>query len=348
MSMNDKKMKDAMRIFEALSGVDEELLAKCEDATDKGTVISFKKSRPIRYYGKIMAACLCFVVMGALLRTAGPLISNTKSSETALNFSAIQEVDSAKDDAMAEEEKAEAVTDEISEVEMAEDGMGNAPAEGVPDLKQTQEAEMDTGKSGSQEQKNQENQMKGTQDDIEKADAAAQTEVSCPKNSVEKITLAEAKEETVLGEYVPGTVPAGYTFESASKSINEATGETESITLCWTKGMDDILIVISKATTEDMGIVDITKPETYDVHQYEIPYADTVPENYRSTFQDPVFAEKDFSLEIVKARMKVIADQGDTDTPRGEFTVLYDSGILVRFNGDSDAESIYEMFLSMK
>ena len=45
--------------------------------------------------------------------------------------------------------------------------------------------------------------------------------------------------------------------------------------------------------------------------------------------------------------MKSYDDQGDTDTPRGNFSVLYEGGVLIRFSGRGTAEEIWEMFCSM-
>ena len=45
--------------------------------------------------------------------------------------------------------------------------------------------------------------------------------------------------------------------------------------------------------------------------------------------------------------MKSYDDAGDTDTPRGNFSVLYPDGVVVRFNGRGTAQEIWEMFCSM-
>ena len=37
-------------------------------------------------------------------------------------------------------------------------------------------------------------------------------------------------------------------------------------------------------------------------------------------------------------------DSGDTDTPRGNFAVLYSDGVLVEFSGRGTAEEIWNMF----
>ena len=78
---------------------------------------------------------------------------------------------------------------------------------------------------------------------------------------------------------------------------------------------------------------------------YDIPYAETVPEEYRVCFDNPIFMQKDISLDLVQSRMKVVADAGDTGTPRGNFSIIYPEGILLDFNGDGTAEEIWEMLL---
>ena len=69
--------------------------------------------------------------------------------------------------------------------------------------------------------------------------------------------------------------------------------------------------------------------------------------NVTKSYPNGYVAGKDFNLEIVKSRIKSYDDQGDTDTPRGNFSVLYEGGVLIRFNGRGTAEEIWEMFCSM-
>lgn len=350
MSKKEKKMADAMRIFEALSGVDEELLIRCEDSVEVSATT--KKVRPIWYYGKAIAACLCFVVMGVALWSAGPILFDGTKNSSDSAYSAEMQAKNAAQDAVENMD--------LADVAAADGGGSEQPAEGVTESTNATAS----GQISKSEETSNEN---GTASSVSDGKTGAATEerladkdvdkevlsdnieaVVCPKDPAEAITLAEAKETALLGEYVPETLPAGYILESVRKFCNEDTNEVAYITLCWTKGMDTIFMTISKVDAADITTIDITKPETYDVHRYEIPYADTVPEAYRSSFHNPVFAEGDFARDIVKARMKVVADQGDTDTPRGNFAVLYDEGVLVEFNGDGDAESIFEMFSSLQ
>ena len=155
--------------------------------------------------------------------------------------------------------------------------------------------------------------------------------------------LAQAREDAVLGAYVPTALPAGYAFEEGHR-VTES--QEPNMTLCWIRGMDSITLHLER-TANPPATVDVEETESYDQRLYEVPYGETVPEEYRQTFDNPVFAVEDFNLEIVKSRMKSYDDQGDTDTPRGNFSVLYEGGVLIRFNGRGTAEEIWEMFCSM-
>lgn len=338
MSKKEKEMADAMRIFEALSGVDEELLIRCEDSAQASATT--KKVRPIWYYGKAIAACLCFVVMGVALWSAGPILFGSTKNSADTAYSVEMQSNNAAADAIA-----------------ADEDMTAGPAEGkeesaddvAPEQTSESEDKVAAGTSASDAENGAVAEELLQDKELTGDGTGNATEMEgCLKTPGEVITLAQAKETALLGEYVPKTLPDGYAFESARRVCNEETGEDLYITLCWTRGMDDIFMTISKVDAAGVPVVDITKPETYDVHFYDIPYADTVPEAYRSSFQSPVFTEADFALDIIKARMKVVADAGDTDTPRGNFAVLYDEGVLVEFNGNGDAESIFEMFSSLQ
>ena len=308
----EKNREDAMRIFEALSHVDEALLARCEEPVER----TFVRKRPVWYYGSAVAACLCLLICGAALVNGRVFLNKSSDADCAVSL-----------ESMKEEIAGDAGGAEAGEVAQS--------AAYVSDAAETQEKMQEAKKENAIE--NETDGKSGQQQDT------AVTE-SCLPYEGEKITLQEARSVAVFGEYVPDYVPSGYVLESVYREKNGETGDTESISLCWTHGMDSIFWTISMADAASISVVDISRPETYDVHLYEIPYADTVPQEYRQVFDNPVFAEADFSLELVKSRMKVISDVGDTDTPRGDFSVLYENGVLVRFNGRGDAESIYQMF----
>lgn len=342
MSKQEMEMKGAMRIFEALSGVDEELLIRCEEKT--------KKTVPFWYYGKVLAACLCFVVMGALLWSVRPVMDMASKSSGGVDMAApaaAQEPESAmetmmeeaacENEALPESAAGQSGTkmerDENTGYDKGENGNVN---DSLTDL---------TGNvAGSQVEDGEVAETESIKQESAKMEV---TQQGAPLDNRKVLSLEEAKTVSVLGEYVPTVIPAGYTFENARLAEQSISGEAERLSLCWVNGMDDIQITISYAT-EDIVTVDVDKTETYDVHLYEIPYASTVPQEYRTVFNNPVFAAEDFALDIVEMRMKTMADAGDTATPRGNFGVLYDNNVLVEFNGHGDAESIYAMMISHK
>ena len=343
MSQEEKKLSGAMRIFEALSNVDEELLAKCEDGVQpavKNRVQKSKRSKReiLRYTGTLTAAACVFVVCIALWRTGG---FEYAAKDAAVGRNEAAEAPAASAEAQAVEEKATA--EEVFE------GVGEALPEAAPEseMEQTNGSSDSVDKEQASGIEDTDSMKQGsTQDLNQKVGQAAVTEAL--KDTRVDITETEARQLTTIGKYIPTTLPAGYVWESG-KTYAEGEDSTGAyVSLNWSRGMDSIHLTISTVEYEDLLLTDVTAKETYDVHLYEIPYAETVPAEYREIFNEPIFTEADFTLEIVEKRIKSVADLGDTDTPRGQCAVLYEEGVLVRFNGRGTAEEIWEMFQSIQ
>lgn len=318
MSREEKKLSGAMRLFEALSDVDEELLAKADEAEEGAARKDKRKIRTFRGSKVRMAACLAaaaslFLVVGAVWSGA-PMLNGKKSAETALMTSGSW-LENTEADAAAE------VTENLAEEAFGVDLEKAVEEEKAEDI-------------GNIENKDTSKREEG---------AVTQCVGSIPPDDRVELSEEEAYAAEVLGAYIPSNIPKGYIWESARASVNAKTGEYESIFLCWTKGMDSIMITVSKADVENLVVTDITQKEAYDVSLYDIPYAETVPEKYSVCFDNPIFMWKDMSLDLVQSRMKVVADAGDTDTPCGNFSIIYPEGILLDFNGDGTAEEIWEM-----
>lgn len=298
MSNQMDKQSGAMRIFEALSSVDEELLERSEGCAQ---VIPFRKAT------RIMAACASLLVVGLVTWTGlQTFVGEDKAASDCAAPESMKEMSVADADAPAE----------------AEECMPEADAE----YSRVTEGEIDSVTTEGMAEENQN----------------AMWDVGSPLQQVQKM-LSEEELRGVerLGGYIPTAIPKGYVFENGYQTAEG------NIHACWSKGMDTIMLFVSiyeesPETKERMA--EVSQSETYDVHLYEIPYATTVPEEYRLVFSNPIFEEKNFSAEVVQARMKSVADAGDTETPRGNFEVLYESGVLVRFSGDGSAEQIWEMF----
>ena len=175
---------------------------------------------------------------------------------------------------------------------------------------------------------------------------AGQEVTGCPAAPPQqKLTEAQAR-ESGLGDYVPEVLPAGYVFDEASLQTEAEDSQSPSdLRLTWSRGMDYITLHITRHEMQEISVVDVNAPETYDQRLYEIPLGDSVPREYWESVQNPVFAAEDLSLEVIETRMVSMAgDSGDTDTPRGNFAVLYSGGVLVEFSGRGTAEEIWNMF----
>lgn len=320
-SIQEKKMDGAMRIFAALSGVDEELLANSE--AERAVNLTAQRSNKIKYMtrfrhgGAVLVAAVCVLAVGiGVWRMNGPMFV-TKENASGTNY----------------------VT--VMDSKESYSGVAEEPAAGHESAAAMPEATIEEEKIADREPVETDN---GIGTEINDLKEKLEQEKLVGQDIRIEITEAEARQMTVLGEYVPTVLPAGYSWEEGR---TYAESEEEAIYLTWTRGLDSISLTISKAVAAEIQLSDVAATETYDVQLYEIPYAETVPKEYRKTFDNPVFAEKDFSLEIVEARMKSVADAGDTDTPRGNFAVLFEDGVLVYFNGRGTAQEIWEMFQSM-
>ncbi len=339
----DGRLSGAMRIFEALSSVDEELLERSETSP---------KVVPFRKYAKVMAACVCIVILGTAV-FAGRSMFSVKNS-TSSDCAAEEQQFAADADGAGYGAAQEAAEDAAAEG-IAEEGVTEAEQEKnrLTESLQNGSEESDTGMIAGSQMTSDINELQNEQELLEKNEQDDGLLWDMEPSFVSDLVSDPLDEAAIrateeLGAYLPTELPAGYVYESGYRT-GEADG-AESISVLWSHGMDTIHISISRyEESEEMQerLADISRPETYDVYFYEIPYCDSVPEEYYMTFHYPIFRESDFCLDIVKMRMMSVSDQGDTDTPRGSFAVLYDGGVLVEFNGDGDAESIWNMFQSI-
>ena len=346
-----RKQEEAVRILDALSGVDEELLERCEAAgrqcaagagDEAGRAAGTKALRriPARRYLGTCAAALMLVAVGAVSWRAfsisgdkGSGSSRNEGAESLLTDFAVASDANLKSGGLESGELLEKDVRESSpweDFDGVQNGAGGsmvtasaAPA-AIPEK---------TGNSCVEDKK-----------DSQEADW-----VIVPEKYF-LLTAEEARQVELLGDYVRTRLPSGYVFESAryeeETEQSDGSGEQGSLTLLWSRGEDDIMLSIRQAggTVET---ADVKKPETYDERLYEIPFGSAVPEEYWETFSHPVFAKADFSLEIVNSRViSYDGDGGDTSTPRGHFSVLYDD-VLICFNGGGMPEEIWEMFASI-
>lgn len=162
----------------------------------------------------------------------------------------------------------------------------------------------------------------------------------------ERPTWEEAMADEKFGDYVPADVPDGFTFEGAWREWGKG---RDYLTLNWSGYYTNLSIDIRDADTwVDFTLTDPADRERYDVSLYTIPYGESVPEEYRQEFDNPVFAVEDVTPEVVAARMRwVDDDSGDVDSWRGDFYVYYESeNVLVRYDLDGvTPQEAYDLIL---
>lgn len=340
-----KERQEALKIMEALSGVDEELLERSEAAGSDGAAGKERHGRLTWGYWCRRAAVFALIAVGAVSWGGYMLINESEkvSDGTTGNFSAD----------LAQENGGEAQSKQANYVSGVPGDVPDGPTEFPPEPMANYWYDMSGGVTmdeyaletdimpESYEKVEQENH-EGMRD-YEGADSPLTSNgmESCQQLEMRKLTEGEARELETLGAYVPSTLPSGYVFESACYDAERGT-----LMLCWSRGMDSVRLSVRQEGMVET--VDVTRPELYDERLYEIPYAESVPQEYWGTFNSPVFSKDDFSLEIVRSRViSYSGDSGDTSTPRGSFSMLYDDGVLVRFSGRGTPEQIWEMFASI-
>ncbi len=302
----------AYRLFEALSGVDADLLERSEKSEGKKVI-------PFSRFVYVAAACICLLAVGATILLQPKQRANESTAEHAsLADFAMLEKNAVAEDGMAENN---AVRHESIAIE--------APsADAVFDF--ADEAEEDTTEGIALEESGK------TSDKImPKEELVSVSKDRLNGRSIE--TLEQVQEE--LAPYLL-LVPSGYGFEGAY----ESDGVT---TVVWSMGMQDIWWSVEKVNPEDINCVDVSATERYDVHRYEIPYAETVPVELWEDFRNPIFAAGDLDITVLERRIKAAQDAGDEGKLRGDFSILFPDGTLARYNGCGSAKQVWSMLEPM-
>ncbi|MCM1099963.1 MAG: hypothetical protein NC079_06315 [Clostridium sp.] len=342
-----RRREAAMRLFEALSGVDEEYLAAGEAEVDVEENRAENTGRRadrhgavpfLQRYGKAVAAALCLAVLGAsYLSLRYGVIPRSADSSGGM----------ARDmnGAPAWESAAEAQMYDTAPMAVAQSEgnfAGGAAEDGAAGIgyAQSPEAAAGAANDGVDQQlalNGVENQKGNVTTELtEKSKEGLQVMIddTSATTASKEITVRQAQQYAVVGAFLPTVWPAD---GEVTAVYGDDTAGQESVTFRWTYGnqWDDFTV-----TVQNLG---------EDVPDYvTVSMADkAAPE----TCDDPVFRAEDFDRDCVEARIVSNGgDRGDTDTPRGRFAVLYQSGeeyVLVSFNGRGSTEEIWEMMDSV-
>lgn len=158
----------------------------------------------------------------------------------------------------------------------------------------------------------------------------------------EYASLEAARQETAFAPWLPEETPAGYGEFYGRMTWQQ--GLEHTMYLRWSRGYDDVTMMIYLPEGETVwgNVVDVDRPETYDVRLYPVPRADSVPEEYRETVDHPVFRAEDMSRDLVAARAYTAEDAGDTGGVRMSFSVLHPDNTLVQY--DTKGLSVEELW----
>lgn len=160
-------------------------------------------------------------------------------------------------------------------------------------------------------------------------------------------TLEQARAEAEFAPYLPTAEPEGYAAYAGNKDffgrLSYQEGREDMLFVRWSLGYDNIEVDVYLPEGDNTGAfapVDISVPASYDARLYDIPWCDSVPEEYRAGFYDATFRAEDMSLEAVKAR-EIPHDTGGASFA---FNVLHDNGVVVSYHCDGlTSEQVWEL-----
>ncbi len=154
-------------------------------------------------------------------------------------------------------------------------------------------------------------------------------------------TLDAARQEAAFAPYLPQNAPSGAGEFFGRLRYQE--GYENTLYVSWVQGYDIVEVRVSLPegdTSRNDTPVDIRRPESYDTRLYEIPWCDSVPEEYQTDFYSVTFRAEDMSLDAVKARVV----PHDTGGESFHFSVLHENGVVVRYSCDGmTAEQVWAL-----
>jgi len=177
------------------------------------------------------------------------------------------------------------------------------------------------------------------------------------ENHVNEITIDEARQDPDFGRFVPENIPDDFV---SGRHIRYSDQRTNGLSIRLNRNFDftsHIRWEISTPTAHDLtNIVSVNDREKFDMSLYAIPifdtrpeelerpflqfslyHFDTVPEDIRHLFFNPVFRAEELTFEIVQARATRVSVVAGfpfierNDTYQFFFSVLYDD-VLIQIN----------------
>ena len=155
-------------------------------------------------------------------------------------------------------------------------------------------------------------------------------------------SLNQARQEEEFAPYLPAENMPGYGEFYGRLSWQE--GSYNDLFVRWSRGYDDVEVAVCRCSQPQYALADVNAPEQYDVRLYDIPWSESVPEEYRDTVYDPVFRAEDMSFSVVQARTLYRNDTGEGRQASIRLGVLHPDGTVVRYTCKGlTAEQVWAM-----
>lgn len=215
---------------------------------------------------------------------------------------------------------------------------GEAPA--VPDTFPEEYGDKQDGflNAGNSMEQGEESHAKETEEDACIQQVEKVLDVGLSGESEVALNWEAARTDEVYGRYVDVRMPEGYDFAGGIRS-------TSFLRVTWNRGAEEITVTCRQA---DEGVsdwlVDVEKPEEYDLGLYTIPWGDSVPQELQTQVFNATFLPEQITPEIAAARTFQVQENGELSENRTQIGILYSDNVLVEITGKGpSAEEIYAM-----
>ncbi len=167
-------------------------------------------------------------------------------------------------------------------------------------------------------------------------DVSAGTPLAPAKTSLTQQALYET-----VGNLLPDESPAGFWFEEAFESDGV-------IYVRWARGLEELTWRIRDfRETDESRVAAVTDTKNYDLSLYPIPRAESVPDTLREIVNDPIFLCEELTPDAVYARAYRVAEQGDTNGYRMQFSVKYGEKLVVISAKGVSPDWLYEQLAAI-
>jgi len=172
-------------------------------------------------------------------------------------------------------------------------------------------------------------------------DAACRTKLEY----FQQLNESEIWQQEKYVPYLPLEILSGYNFEGATVSNNN---DHPSMIISYTKGYSYITIVLLPfEETDSSRLVSAADTYKYDICNYTIPLAESVPMELFETMHYPIFLAEELSPEVLELRtLESAYDDDGGGKLHMDFSVLCDD-MIIRYNiKGSDLSDVFNMVTS--